>query len=615
MIIRQHLKKQWIALLGGDLILIPLDGNHRLTVMSSYFYEMSFADKAVDEHVFNSEMHLSNISPAWTQSPVECIEYRIIGSNTNLEGAVSNEFRDKCNMISKMIETDSLAKNSTAFKSMLIALTETYEKRINSASVRFKEFGNQEGMKEPYLDNLYKKTEGIAFCHRKQISTMIWEEFNKNGTYGIVLLTDFLATRKALDINQIEKDFKAKSHMNSGACFCRSGRTSHKGPKGRFNRKVPLAMEVTAECLVNTLITVNSAKRIRTFYCGTPSNIKQKKFNSGQLHDVTSLQWTQLMVYYSNRYISVLFDQPSTKEVKAWKYTKASLKIKTYVVHNFYMLIMSILTKYGPNPELPQTTIDGCRGVSEFIVSDTDHNVPFIHAYMNMYIKYLAGFMNTQREHTEFTVDELKNTYHDLFPAMGNFMLSGVYEERTLKTLDINETYNIELILKDKILNECYDWENDQSRNLHRFDWNSSLDFDPFFSIPFPDSLIIPKAPKQLLGKSTHDKDDDDVHEQDTSVKKTFREKQQQYSSNLVCHISKIHSEITKVRSNLLTLPSTCSAVALEDFKKQATNEIQRILLTKMPTKPAPKVNTRKKKKRKKDEIAADSDDSDEGDY
>ncbi len=58
--IRKAMKKIMIAEIAADLIIIPLDGNHRLTVASAYLNEMEFGNKAKSENVFNASMHLTN---------------------------------------------------------------------------------------------------------------------------------------------------------------------------------------------------------------------------------------------------------------------------------------------------------------------------------------------------------------------------------------------------------------------------------------------------------------------------------------------------------------------------------------------------------------------------
>eukprot|EP00978_Attheya_sp_CCMP212_P046412 scaffold391468_cov31-Attheya_sp.AAC.1 len=63
------MKNHWVNMIGGDLILIPLDGNHRLTVMLTYFYEMNFGTTMQANNVFDSTVRLNSKSPAWTQAP------------------------------------------------------------------------------------------------------------------------------------------------------------------------------------------------------------------------------------------------------------------------------------------------------------------------------------------------------------------------------------------------------------------------------------------------------------------------------------------------------------------------------------------------------------------
>eukprot|EP00978_Attheya_sp_CCMP212_P044882 scaffold325819_cov83-Attheya_sp.AAC.1 len=108
--------------------------------------------------------------------------------------------------------------------------------------------------------------------------------------------------------DDIHKEFEKKRNVRGNISFCNAGRRGDSD--ARYNQMVPLDMEATAELMSNTMITIHGANKVKTFFCCTPTEYTQNKFYYGKLHDVTSLEWTQLMVYYANRLSNLLFHQP-----------------------------------------------------------------------------------------------------------------------------------------------------------------------------------------------------------------------------------------------------------------------------------------------------------------
>eukprot|EP00978_Attheya_sp_CCMP212_P020357 scaffold58148_cov66-Attheya_sp.AAC.1 len=219
------MKKQWILLIGGDLILIPLDGNHRLTFMSSYFYEIPFGTTVIGRNSFDDNLKLDTKSPAWTSAPVECFEYNTKNTTTVPEGVVTTEFQDLCRKKSEIIEVESFAKNNSAYKNMLVTLATGYEQKIKSTVNQNKELGGIDGLSESYLDatTSITKKQTIMFQHRQLIFEMVWEEYTKSGSYGAVSLMKFLGNRTKTQ-GDIHTEFEKKQNVHGNRSFCNAGR-------------------------------------------------------------------------------------------------------------------------------------------------------------------------------------------------------------------------------------------------------------------------------------------------------------------------------------------------------------------------------------------------------
>jgi hypothetical protein len=601
------MKKQWIKLLGGDLILIPLDGNHRLTVMSTYFYEMDFGTTMKEtNNVFNSSLRLDNKSPAWTQAPVECFEYNVKDKDIVTSGEVTNKFQQLCNQKSKIIETESRAKNKSAFKNMLVNLTYNYEKKINSSENQYKEHGGQNGLTEKYLD-VKPRSNSIISQHRQLICEMVWTEYTTNGTYGIDSLTKFLTGRKKTHAD-IKKILEEKTKVHTSVSFCHSGKGVANNK--RANIVLPLDMQATAEFSVNTMLTKKSADKVKTFFYGTQTDYKQNDFDYGKLHDVTSVEWTQLMVYYANRFSQILFNQRIDDDVKNWKVHKTISKLKTYIVHFFYHDMMEILTTFGPNPEIPKTTYTNCTVIRTFVYSATK-NIPFIHGYINMYIKYLASFINAKREDDITNTAELTALYNDLFPNMPDVNARGGYDnDIDLETFRIDEKYNIRNILTNCILNEKYNWNEPESTTSdQKFTWSHTFNLDHLFDMPLPETLILPPIPKKLAVTIQHTKPPSRAIKATPANTTTMDERQEIYTTNLVFHITNMQKRTSDLRDFILSVPSSCTEQALNDFKTQASLQIQEILTKSLPIKPE-----QKKSKRKREQMESSSDHNDSDD-
>jgi hypothetical protein len=369
-------------------------------------------------------------------------------------------------------------------------------------------------------------------------------------------------------------------------------------------------MQATAEFSVNTMLTKKSANKVKTFFCGTQTEYKQADFDYGKLHDVTSVEWTQLMVYYSNRFSQLLFNQKIHSDVKNWKVHKTTAKLKTYIVHFFYHDMMEILTMFGPNPEIPKKTITNCTAVRTFFHSATN-NVPFIHAYINMYIKYLATYINTKRKDDDFGLDELNALYHDLFPNFPEVNTKGGYENGIdLEAFRIHETFNINSILKNCILNDQYNWDDTESETVvNKFTWDDSYDRDYSYEMPLPETLVLPAIPKKLAVIIQHNKPLSRVIE---APKKTLTmdERLELYSGNLVFHIQYMHKSTSALKNTILSLPKDCSEKELDDFKTQATFQIHELLTKPLPIRPTQSL----KRKRPTDESDSTDDNDDDGD-
>jgi hypothetical protein len=596
------MKKLMIATIGGDLIIIPLDGSHRLTVASAYLYEMDFGNKATSDNVFNASMHLTNKSPVWTQAPVECFEYNARDREQISSGVVTNAFRNLCNEKSKLIETESLAKNTTAYKSMLVAIAETYMIKIDSDEDKYKEFGGIEGMSEPYVDHPDKKKnkkDMIAHQHREMICDIVWEEYNRNGTYGILSLTNFLATRKTKTIEAIESDFKKKKSLHLSASFCRSGRSfSDK----RVNRLIPLALEATAELANSSFITKDAAQKVKTFYCGTPTLYEQGPLIfDGDLQDVTSVNWTQLIVYYGNRLLTVLFDQLIADEVKNWCLHKTLVKIRTYVVHHFYTDLMDILMNFGPNPLVPQKTSERCRPIKCF-TTEIESAVPFTHGYINMYIKYIASYMQEEKR-SDFTVHDLKEKYSNLLPNMTLPTRQGAVTQCDLNSFRMDDKFNIKSILTNCVLDDSYDWSDSNPKVHSKFDWDYAFETSPAFKMPIIETLELKKPTKENLLRTTQKQD---YAPAEPKTQETNEEKTNRYETNLINHIQKMHSDLATMRDMLLTLSDTCPATELHAFKENTSSQIEIILARNLPKKP------NLTKKRKHQEVNTDEDEDED---
>ena len=591
LMIRNNLKEIWISKIGGDLIVIPLDGSHRLTVASAYLYEMEFGNNVTSDNVFSGLMHLTNKSPVWTQAPVECFEYNAKEREKISSGVVTNSFRNLCNEKSKLIETESLAKNTTAYKSMLVAVAETYMNHI--AREEIKEFGGIDGIREPYVDHPQKKPKKdmIAHQHRQMICDMVWNEYNKNGTYGIVSLTNFLATRKTKTIEDIEKDFKKKKTMHLQTGFCRSGRSF---TTKRVNRLIPLAMEATAELANNSFITKETAQKVKTFYCGTPTLYKQGSLEiDGNLQDVTSVYWTQLVVYYGNRLLTVIFDQPIANDVKNWCLHNTLVKIRTYVVHHFYSDLMDILMNFGPNPLVPQKSREGCRAIKCF-TTEMESDVPFTHGYINMYIKYIASYMQEDKT-GKFTIADLEEKYSKLLPEMNQPTRQGAFEQCDLNAFRMHEKFNIKSILTNCILDDSYEWQ-EQCEKVHdKFDWHYEFNINPEFSMPIIETLELTKPTKANLTRTTQSKNYDP--EAQPEEHESNDEKSARYIFNLINHIQLVHTDLAKMRDTLLSLSDSCPATELHAYKQEASKQFELIMTKKMPRKP----KLSKKRKRERD--------------
>eukprot|EP00978_Attheya_sp_CCMP212_P019870 scaffold56312_cov69-Attheya_sp.AAC.1 len=252
------------------------------------------------------------------------------------------------------------------------------------------------------------------------------------------------------------------------------------------------------------MITIHGANKVKTFFCCTPTEYTQNKFNYGKLHDVTSLERTQLMVYYANRLSNLLFHQPIEDEVKNLAIHKTIAKRKVYILHWFYHEMIDILTFYGPNPVIPENTTTNCKPVSMFICSPTNINgIPFIHGYLNMYIRYIASYVHTNHNKEKFSAYELNELFNDLFPNQQKIGSKGSYNDLVdLQSFRIDDKFNVKTILENCILNKEYNW-NIESDSVHnRFRWDISFDQDHFYTMPVPATLALQSVLKQKKVKS-----------------------------------------------------------------------------------------------------------------
>eukprot|EP00978_Attheya_sp_CCMP212_P045655 scaffold355094_cov32-Attheya_sp.AAC.1 len=248
------------------------------------------------------------------------------------------------------------------------------------------------------------------------------------------------------------------------------------------------------------MITIRGANKVKTFFCCTPTEYTQKEFNYGKLHDVTSLEWTQLMVYYANRLSNLLFHQPIEDEVKNLAIHTTIAKRKVYILHWFYHDIINILTFYGPNPVIPENMTTNCKPVRMFICSPTNIiGIPFIHRYLNMYIRYIASYVHTMHKKKKMSAYELNELFDDLFPNQQKIGSKGSYNDLVdLQSFRIDDKFNVKTILENFILNNKeYNWNIDSDSVHNRFRWDISFDQDHFYTIPVPATLALQSVLKQ----------------------------------------------------------------------------------------------------------------------